>query len=39
MGDVKALNTLARQLKSQPVKLQFWPLEGPLRIFGFLEEA
>ena len=34
-GDVKALNKLARQLKSQPVKLQFWPLTGPLRIIGF----
>ena len=31
IGDVKALNKLARQLKSQPVKLQFWPLTGPLR--------
>ena len=30
-----ALNKLARQLKSQPVKLQFWPLTGPLRILGF----
>ena len=35
IGDVKALNKLARQLKSQPVKLQFWPLSGPLRIIGF----
>ena len=35
IGDVKALNKLARQLKSQPVKLQFWPLTGPLRIIGF----
>ena len=34
-GDVKALNKLARQLKSQPVKLQFWPPTGPLRIIGF----
>ena len=33
-GDVKALNQLARQLKPQPVKLQFWPLTGPLRING-----
>ena len=31
IGDVKALSKLARQLKSQPVKLQFWPLTGPLR--------
>ena len=35
IGDVKALNKLARQLKSQPMKLQFWPLTGPLRIIGF----
>ena len=35
IGDVKALNKLARQLKSKPVKLQFWPLTGPLRIIGF----
>ena len=34
-GDVKALNKLARQLKSQPVKLQYWPLTGTLRILGF----
>ena len=37
IGDVKALNKLAGQLKSQPVKLQFWPLTGPLRILGFLD--
>ena len=35
VGDMKALNKLARQIKSQPVKLQFWPLTGPLRISGF----
>ena len=35
IGDVKALNKLARQLKSQPVKLQFWPLTGLLKIIGF----
>ena len=34
-GGVKALNKLKRQLKSQPVKLQFWPLTGTLRIIGF----
>ena len=33
--DVKALNKLARQLKSQPVKLQFRPLTRPQRIIGF----
>ena len=31
----KALNKLVRQLKLQPVKLQFWPLTRPLRIIGF----
>ena len=35
VGDVKALNKLARQLKPQPVKLQCWPLTGPLRRLGF----
>ena len=35
IGDVKALNNLARRLKPQPAKLQFWPLTGPLRIIGF----
>ena len=35
VGDVKALNKLARQLKSQTVKLQYWPLTRPLRILGF----
>ena len=39
IGDVKALNRLARQLKSQPVKLQFLPLSGPLRILGFLNAS
>ena len=39
IGDVKALNKLARQLKSQPVKLQFWPLTGPLRIIGFRDAS
>ena len=37
-GDVKVLNKLARQLKSQPLKLQFWPLTEPLRINGFLDD-
>ena len=35
IGDVEALNKLARQHKSQPVKLQFWPLTGQLSIIGF----
>ena len=30
IGDVNALNKLAKQLNSEPVKLQFWPLTGPL---------
>ena len=39
VDDVKALNKLARQLKSQPVKLQFWPLTGPSRILGFSDAS
>ena len=35
IGYVKALDKLARQLKSQQVKLQFWPLTRPMRIIGF----
>ena len=35
IGDLKAVNKLARQLKSQPVKTQFWPLTGPLRILVY----
>ena len=35
IGDVKSLKKLARQIKSEPVKLQYWPLNGPLRIHGF----
>ena len=35
IGDAKSLNKLARQIKSQPVQLQYWPLTGPLRILGF----
>ena len=35
IGDVEALNKRARQIKPLPVKLQFWPLTGPLRIIGF----
>ena len=34
-GYVKSLNKLARQIKSQPVKLHYWPLTRPLRILGF----
>ena len=39
VGDVKSLNRMAKQIKSQPVKLQYWPLVGPWRIFGFLDTA
>ena len=35
IGDVKSLNQFSRQIKSQPLKLQYWPLFGPLRILGF----
>ena len=34
IDDVKFLNKLARQIKSQPAQLQYWPLTGPLRILG-----
>ena len=36
---MKALIKLVRQLKSQPVKLQFSPLTGPLRIIWFLDAS
>ena len=39
LGDVNALHKLARQHKSQPVKLHFWPPTGPLRILGFLDAS
>ena len=39
IGDVRALNKLARKLKSQPVKLQFWPLTGPLVILEFADAS
>ena len=35
IDDVKSLNRLATQLKSQLMKLQHWPLTGPLRTLGF----
>ena len=35
IDDFQSLNKLARQIKSQPMKLQYWPLTGPLRILGF----
>ena len=38
-GDVNCLNKLARQLKTQPVKLQCWPLTGTLRIIGFFDAS
>ena len=39
IGDVKALNKLARQFKSKTVKLQLWPLTRPLRTIGFLDAS
>ena len=30
IGDVKSPNKLARQIKSQPVKIQYWPLNGTI---------
>ena len=38
IGDVTSLNKLARQIQSQPVKLQYWPLTEPLRILGFPDD-
>ena len=38
-GDVKSLNKLARQIKSQPAKIHYWPLTGPLRILVFLDAS
>ena len=35
IGDVKSLHKLTRPIKSQQVKLQHWPLTGPMRILGF----
>ena len=32
-------NTLARQIKSQPVKFQYWPLTGRLRVLGYLDAS
>ena len=39
VAGVKSLNKLARQIKAQPVKLQYWPLTGPLRILGFRDAS
>ena len=39
IGEIKALHKVTRPLKSQPVKLQFWPLPGPLIIIGFLDAS
>ena len=35
IGVVKSLNKLVREIMSQSVKLQYWPLSGPLRLRGF----
>ena len=35
IGDVKAINMLARQLQSQPSEHQLWPLTRPWRTVGF----
>ena len=37
VGDLKTLNKVPRQIKPQPVKLQYWPLTGQLRILGFAD--
>ena len=35
IGDVRVLNKVARTVRAQPMKLQFWPLKGNLRIVGY----
>ena len=32
VGDIRSLHKLARQIKSQPVKLQYWPLTATKKI-------
>ena len=39
VDDMKSPNKLARQIKSQSVKLQYWSLIGSLRILGFPDET
>ena len=40
MGDVRALNELARKIRSEVVYLRFWPLKGTsLRVIGFPDAA
>ena len=35
IGDCRALNKLVRQIRSNPVSLRFYPLQGTLRIVGY----
>ena len=40
IGDVRALNKLARKIRSEVVFLRFWPLQGTsLRLIGFSDAA
>ena len=34
IGNCRELNKLVRQIKSQPVTMNFWPLQGTLRLMG-----
>ena len=34
IGDLRALNKIARTVRAKPMKLMFWPLKGDLRILG-----
>ena len=35
MGDVRMLNRVTKMVRSNPVRLRFWPLKGKLRILGY----
>ena len=35
IGDIRMLNKVVRTVRSNPVRLHFWPLEGTLRIIGY----
>ncbi len=35
IGDVRALNEVVRTVRSMPATLNFWKLEGPLRLLGY----
>ena len=35
IGDMRALNKVARTIRATPQRLAFWPLKGELRIIGY----